>query len=48
MKIHMSAICGMGMGSLAQLLRESGHEVSGSDANTYPPMSTVLERLGIP
>jgi len=47
MKIHMSAICGMGMGSLAQLLRASGHEVSGSDASCYPPMSTLLERIGI-
>ncbi|MCX6353590.1 MAG: Mur ligase family protein [Candidatus Aureabacteria bacterium] len=47
MKIHMSAICGMGMGSLAQLLRESGHRVSGSDSGMYPPMSTLLERLGI-
>ena len=47
MKIHLCAICGMGMGSLAQLLRESGHEVSGSDASCYPPMSTLLERIGI-
>jgi len=47
MKIHMSAICGMGMGSLAQLLRESGHRVSGSDSGIYPPMSTLLARLGI-
>ncbi len=47
MKIHMCAICGMGMGSLAQLLRESGHEVSGSDASCYPPMSNLLKRIGI-
>ena len=47
MKIHLSAICGMGMGSLAQLLRASGHEVSGSDASCYPPMSTLLDRIGI-
>lgn len=47
MKIHMSAICGMGMGSLARLLRASGHEVSGSDSGVYPPMSTQLESCGI-
>jgi UDP-N-acetylmuramate: L-alanyl-gamma-D-glutamyl-meso-diaminopimelate ligase len=47
MNIHMTAICGMGMGSLAQLLTAGGHRVSGSDANPYPPMSTLLERIGI-
>ncbi|MDD5556005.1 MAG: UDP-N-acetylmuramate--L-alanine ligase [bacterium] len=47
MNIHMTAVCGMGMGSLAGLLRATGHRVSGSDANCYPPMSTQLERLGI-
>jgi UDP-N-acetylmuramate: L-alanyl-gamma-D-glutamyl-meso-diaminopimelate ligase len=36
------------MASLAGLLRELGHEVTGSDENVYPPMSTQLERLGIP
>ncbi len=35
------------MAGLAQLARESGHEVAGSDANVYPPMSTQLERIGI-
>lgn len=35
------------MGGLAALARELGHEVSGSDANVYPPMSDQLERLGI-
>lgn len=47
MKIHLCAICGMGMGSLAQLLKASGHRVSGSDAGIYPPMSALLARLGI-
>src|SRR5690606_14479113 len=32
---------------IAALARELGHEVEGSDANVYPPMSTQLERLGI-
>jgi UDP-N-acetylmuramate: L-alanyl-gamma-D-glutamyl-meso-diaminopimelate ligase len=47
-RIHLSAICGTAMASLAGLLRERGHEVTGSDENVYPPMSTQLEGLGIP
>ncbi len=47
MKVHLSAICGTAMASLAGLLRELGHEVTGSDHNVYPPMSTQLEGLGI-
>ena len=47
MKIHLSAICGTAMASLAGLLREQGHEVTGSDQDVYPPMSTQLEQLGI-
>lgn len=35
------------MASLAGLLKEKGYEVSGSDSNVYPPMSTQLEALGI-
>jgi UDP-N-acetylmuramate: L-alanyl-gamma-D-glutamyl-meso-diaminopimelate ligase len=35
------------MASLAGLLREQGHEVTGSDQDVYPPMSTQLEELGI-
>ncbi|HEU5182326.1 MAG TPA: UDP-N-acetylmuramate:L-alanyl-gamma-D-glutamyl-meso-diaminopimelate ligase [Candidatus Polarisedimenticolia bacterium] len=46
-KIHLVGICGTGMGSLAGLLAEAGYEVRGSDENVYPPMSTMLERLGI-
>jgi len=33
---------------LAALLLEEGHRVTGSDHTLYPPMSTTLERLGIP
>ncbi len=36
------------MGSLAGMLIERGHRVTGSDANVYPPMSTQLEAMGIP
>ncbi|MSR22961.1 MAG: UDP-N-acetylmuramate:L-alanyl-gamma-D-glutamyl-meso-diaminopimelate ligase [Gemmatimonadetes bacterium] len=35
------------MGSLAGLLRAKGHRVTGSDEGVYPPMSMVLEGLGI-
>jgi len=35
------------MGSLAQLAIASGHRVTGSDANVYPPMSTQLIDAGI-
>ena len=47
MKLHILGICGTFMGGIAALARELGHEVEGSDANVYPPMSTQLERLGI-
>jgi len=47
-KIYIIAICGTGMASLAGLLKESGHKVTGSDANIYPPMSTLLAELDIP
>ena len=35
------------MGGLARILIESGHEVSGSDNNFYPPMSDQLRELDI-
>lgn len=35
------------MGSLAQLAKELGHQVSGSDAGVYPPMSDQLDAAGI-
>ncbi len=35
------------MGGIAALAREAGHEVSGSDAGVYPPMSDMLGELGI-
>lgn len=47
MHIHILGICGTFMGGIALLAREMGHEVSGSDANVYPPMSTQLEEQGI-
>lgn len=35
------------MGGLALLARELGHEVTGADANSYPPMSDQLQASGI-
>ena len=45
--IHMIAICGVGMASLAGLLQSQGYRVTGSDQNVYPPMSTYLADIGI-
>lgn len=47
MRIHILGICGTFMGGVAALARELGHEVGGSDANVYPPMSDQLRALGI-
>jgi len=35
------------MAALARMLKTAGYRVTGSDANVYPPMSTLLEREGI-
>lgn len=47
MHIHILGVCGTFMGSLAQLAKDLGHRVTGSDTNVYPPMSTQLEQAGI-
>jgi UDP-N-acetylmuramate: L-alanyl-gamma-D-glutamyl-meso-diaminopimelate ligase len=45
--IHLIAICGVGMASLAGLLKSQGYLVTGSDQNVYPPMSNYLKEIGI-
>ncbi len=45
--VYFLGIGGTGMASVAGLAQEAGFKVSGSDANIYPPMSTMLEELGI-
>jgi len=45
--IHILGICGTFMGGLAVIARQMGYQVSGSDQNVYPPMSTQLEEQGI-
>jgi UDP-N-acetylmuramate: L-alanyl-gamma-D-glutamyl-meso-diaminopimelate ligase len=46
--IHLIAICGVGMASLAGFLQSLGYRVTGSDQNVYPPMSHYLQGIGIP
>jgi UDP-N-acetylmuramate: L-alanyl-gamma-D-glutamyl-meso-diaminopimelate ligase len=47
MHYHLIGICGTAMASLAGMLQARGHRVTGSDLNVYPPMSTMLQALGI-
>ncbi|MCP5184351.1 MAG: UDP-N-acetylmuramate:L-alanyl-gamma-D-glutamyl-meso-diaminopimelate ligase [Pseudomonadales bacterium] len=46
-RLYFLGIGGTLMGSLAQLARAAGHEVSGSDKALYPPMSDQLAAAGI-
>ncbi len=46
-KIHILGICGTFMGGIALLAKEAKSDVSGSDVNVYPPMSTLLEKEGV-
>jgi UDP-N-acetylmuramate: L-alanyl-gamma-D-glutamyl-meso-diaminopimelate ligase len=47
MHIHVIAVAGTGMGALAGLLAELGHEVSGSDTAFDPPIGPELEAWGV-
>ncbi|HEY6121486.1 MAG TPA: UDP-N-acetylmuramate:L-alanyl-gamma-D-glutamyl-meso-diaminopimelate ligase [Pyrinomonadaceae bacterium] len=47
MHYHIIGICGTATASLAGMLNARGHRVTGSDENVYPPMSTMLQELGI-
>ncbi|MGD0350292.1 MAG: UDP-N-acetylmuramate:L-alanyl-gamma-D-glutamyl-meso-diaminopimelate ligase [Verrucomicrobiota bacterium] len=40
--VHFVGICGTAMASAAAAMKEKGFEVTGSDQNVYPPMSTFL------
>ena len=48
MRIHFTGIAGAGMSAAALMLRDAGNDVSGSDAEAFPPMSTYVESLGFP
>jgi UDP-N-acetylmuramate: L-alanyl-gamma-D-glutamyl-meso-diaminopimelate ligase len=45
--VHLTAVAGVGMASLAGMFRAAGYDVTGSDQAVYPPMSDVLANLGI-
>ncbi len=47
MKIHMIGVCGIAMGTLAQMFAYEGYTVSGSDSGIYPPMSDILMKSNI-
>ena len=46
-KIYMIGICGVAMGTLAGMLKDSGYAVIGSDEHVYPPMSDMLINWGV-
>ena len=46
-RIHMIGVCGTAMGALAGQLVALGHDVRGSDAMFYPPMSDKLKEWGV-
>jgi UDP-N-acetylmuramate:L-alanyl-gamma-D-glutamyl-meso-diaminopimelate ligase len=46
--VHFVGICGTAMASAAAAMKEKGFEVTGSDQNVYPPMSTFLADRKIP
>ena len=47
MRVHLVGVSGTGMGQLAMLLRDAGHDVSGSDMAFDPPIGPALEAAGI-
>lgn len=48
MRIHFTGIAGAGMAAAALMMREAGHQITGSDEGAFPPMSTYVEGLGFP
>ncbi len=46
--IHFIGICGTAMGAVASAMAAQGYQITGSDKDIYPPMSTFLENKGIP
>lgn len=45
--IHIIGICGTFMAGIAALAKAEGYRVTGSDTGVYPPMSDVLDQLGV-
>ncbi|MGH9337172.1 MAG: Mur ligase domain-containing protein, partial [Vicinamibacteria bacterium] len=46
-RVQQLGVSGTAMASLAGLLKERGFRVTGSDKDCYPPMSLLLDELGI-
>jgi len=46
-RVHILGICGTFMGGLALMARSMGYQVSGSDTDIYPPMSSLLQEQGV-
>jgi UDP-N-acetylmuramate: L-alanyl-gamma-D-glutamyl-meso-diaminopimelate ligase len=47
MHLHILGISGTFMSALALIAREAGYQVTGCDANCYPPVSDLLQAKGI-
>lgn len=48
MNVYFVGIAGAGMSALVSVLVSEGVRVSGSDEGVFPPISTYLDRLGVP
>lgn len=48
MHVYCVGVAGAGVSALAAMLQSQGHTVSGSDEAAHPPISTYLERIGVP
>jgi UDP-N-acetylmuramate: L-alanyl-gamma-D-glutamyl-meso-diaminopimelate ligase len=48
MNVYFLGIAGAGMSALASVLASEGSGVAGSDDGVFPPVSSYLDRLGIP
>lgn len=46
-RIHVSAVCGKAMASVACMLKDLGYTVTGSDTAFHPPMGDVLRKHNI-
>ena len=46
-RIHLIAVCGVGMAPLAVMLKRAGHVVTGSDKAAFPPMSDMLAAASV-
>jgi UDP-N-acetylmuramate: L-alanyl-gamma-D-glutamyl-meso-diaminopimelate ligase len=47
MRVHLVGVSGTGMGALAALFVEAGHQVRGSDVAFDPPIGPALRTLGV-